>query len=238
MRLLSIVQVRMSSTRLPGKALLPLGNATALDQVIRRAAQFSVQVVVCTSAQPSDDAIEAHCDEQGVVCVRGSLDDVFDRFRQTLLDPRVEQTEWFARVTADCPLVSPRLAEHLMAATEGMDYVAVQYDKTPLGLAIELIRRETYMAIDADSLDDSEREHTTLRLYEEPGRYRCVRLAPPADLQHPEFRLTLDYEEDYKLLATLFEDNDVTATQAVERMRQESALAAINAHCSQKVVRE
>lgn len=227
----------MSSSRLPGKALLPLGNATALDQVIRRTAQFSSQVVVCTSVHGSDDAIEAHCDAQDVVCVRGSLDDVFDRYRKTLLDPRVERTEWFARVTADCPLVSPRLAEHLMGATEGMDYVAVQYDKTPLGLAIELIRRETYMAIDADTLDDSELEHTTLCLYEKPGQYRCVRLAPPADLQHPEFRLTLDYEEDYKLLTTLFEDNDISATQAVERMRQEPALAAINAHCSQKVVR-
>ena len=42
----SIIQARMSSKRLPGKVLLPLGNSTILNEVINRAKAFSKQVIV------------------------------------------------------------------------------------------------------------------------------------------------------------------------------------------------
>ena len=48
----SLIQARLSSSRLPGKSLLPLGGRTVLDHVIDRAAAFSAQVVVCTSTDP------------------------------------------------------------------------------------------------------------------------------------------------------------------------------------------
>ena len=54
----SIIQARMSSKRLPGKVLLPLGNSTILNEVINRAKAFSKQVIVCTSKDNSDDEIE------------------------------------------------------------------------------------------------------------------------------------------------------------------------------------
>ena len=65
------------------------------------------------------------------------------------------------------------------------------------------MRREPFEAIDPTTLDPSEKEHVTLRLYEQPGRYRCIEVEPPESLAAPEFRLTLDYEEDYQLLKHL-----------------------------------
>ena len=58
--IVSLIQARMSSSRLPGKVLLPLGDGVVLDQVIRRANGFSSDVIVCTSIDPSDDAIAEH----------------------------------------------------------------------------------------------------------------------------------------------------------------------------------
>ena len=69
--MITIIQARMSSSRLPGKVLLPMGDGLVLDQVIKRAAPFSDQVVVCTSTDPSDQPIEEFCEQRGVVCVRG-----------------------------------------------------------------------------------------------------------------------------------------------------------------------
>ena len=228
----------MTSSRLPGKVLLPLGARTVLDQVVRRAQHFSSQVVVCTSIDTEDDPIEEHCHRHGVLCVRGSLDNVFLRYKDALTHPDVVETTWFARVTADSPLVSPVLARALLAeAHEGLDYVSVQYDQTPLGVAVEWVRRSAFLSIDVDSLDTPEREHVTVRLYEDTARFRAARMPPPAALMGGEYRLTLDYPEDYQLLTTLFQDDDISAVDAVERLRTNAALAAINASCVQNTVR-
>jgi spore coat polysaccharide biosynthesis protein SpsF len=234
--IVSLIQARVSSSRLPGKILMKLGNSTVLDHVIHRAQEFSSQVVVCTSVDPSDDPIEAHCARQKVLCIRGSLEDVFSRFRLALLDPRVEATAWFARITGDCPLLSIPLAKALIACiSEHVDYVSVDHDTLPRGLAIELIRRSVFESIPPGSLDEPEREHVTLCLYEQPGRYRCHRAATPQALAHPDLRLTLDYREDYELLQRLFRDDEtVTAEQALERLLSEPRLRSINAGRLQK----
>ncbi len=235
----SLIQARLSSSRLPGKTLLPLGRKTVLDHVIDRAAAFSAQVVVCTSTDSSDDRIARHCAARGVTCVRGPLDDVFARFRLALADPRVLRTEWFARVTADCPLLGVSLAhESLAARGNDLDYVSVDPATLPRGLAIELVRRSAFEAIDAASLDGPEREHVTPRFYEQPGRYRCRVLSAPAALRRPDLRLTLDYPEDYVLLQRLFEEGDaLTAERAVLRLAGDAYLRTVNAGCEQRSVR-
>ncbi len=238
--LLTLIQARMSSSRLPGKGLLPLGDGLVLDQVVCRAAAFSSQVVVCTSTDPSDDPIRDHCQKIGTPCVRGELDDVFARFRTALLDPGVEETTWFARITADCPLISVPLARDVIDAAladPATDYACVHLGRTPRGLPIELVRRETFLTLDPASLDAPQREHVTPVFYENPERYRCVRIDPPVAMQHPELRLTLDYPEDYEVLQHLFEEPGVTAESAVARLLADPELYWINAHCEQRSVR-
>jgi len=229
----------MSSSRLPGKALLPLGGATVLDQVVRRAAAFSKQVVVCTSVDKTDDPIESHCREIGVHCVRGPLEDVFDRFRTTLAHPRVENTEWFARITGDCPLISVELAQRLLDARDkNLDYVCVPQTILPRGISIEVVRRPTFENIDHSRLDSAEKEHVTLHLYEKKGRYNCLWLDPPEAIRHPELRLTLDYAEDYALIKALFDrDPDLSAETAIAHLLSNPELIAINANCAQKGAR-
>ena len=236
---IALVQARLSSSRLPGKVLLPLGDGVVLDQVVARCRQFADQVVVCTSDDPSDDAIEQHCDRDGVLCVRGPLDDVFARFRGALADPRVAASDWFYRVTADCPLVSAELAQALAAnATDEDDYLGIDSATAPLGTAVELVRRSAFEAIDLDDLDGPEREHVTLRLHENPDRYRCRRIAAPASHGAPELRLTLDYRADYAVLRELFAAVvDIDAAGAIRYLRRRPDLASQNRDLEQKSAR-
>ena len=240
MPLVTLIQARMSSSRLPGKVLLPLGDGLVLDQVVRRCAAFSSQVVVCTSTDPSDDPIRDHCNKLGTPCVRGDLHDVFARFRTALFDGGVNVTEWFARVTADCPLISVPLARELLAAAlaePGLDYACVRLERAPRGLPIELVRREAFLGVEPASLDAPQREHVTPVFYENPHRYRCLRIDVPPQLRYPELRLTLDHPQDYQLLQRLFEDPDVSAESAVARMLADPELPWTNAHCEQRSVR-
>ena len=65
---LAVIQARMGSTRLPGKALFPLaGGVPALKCVIDRVLASRVErVVVATPAEPDDQAIFDACESWGV----------------------------------------------------------------------------------------------------------------------------------------------------------------------------
>ncbi|HTG53441.1 MAG TPA: hypothetical protein VL980_01280, partial [Gemmatimonadaceae bacterium] len=56
----TVIQARVASTRLPGKVLLPLGGMTVLERQLERvrAASLAGTVVVATTVDRADDAIE------------------------------------------------------------------------------------------------------------------------------------------------------------------------------------
>src|SRR5580693_457633 len=79
----AVIQARMSSSRLPGKVLMPIAGKPLLWHIVHRLGQCRTidSIAVATSTDPRDDAIAEFCGADGIVCVRGSLDNVLDRFR-------------------------------------------------------------------------------------------------------------------------------------------------------------
>ena len=61
LKVIAIVQARMSSSRLPGKVLMPLGGLPVIYHVTRRSERANLvdKVVVATSTLPDDDEIYA-----------------------------------------------------------------------------------------------------------------------------------------------------------------------------------
>ena len=82
MRILTILQARMSSTRLPGKVMKPiLGEPMMARQIerLRRARRIG-DLVVATSVE-AGDAVVADCAAcLGCLIFRGSLGDVLGRY--------------------------------------------------------------------------------------------------------------------------------------------------------------
>ena len=77
-----IIQARMGSSRLPGKTMMGLGDRPVLDWSVERAGLAGAidEVLVATCTGPEDDVIDEHCASLGVACVRGSAEDVLDRY--------------------------------------------------------------------------------------------------------------------------------------------------------------
>src|SRR5690606_2133783 len=103
----AIIQVRLGSERLPGKALLPLpfsGKTSLLEHVVTnaRAAKSLQQTIVATTTRSADDAIEAFCEAKAIPCLRGAADDVLGRFLQTA---RTYELDVIVRLTGDNPFV-------------------------------------------------------------------------------------------------------------------------------------
>ncbi|MEP6611302.1 MAG: acylneuraminate cytidylyltransferase, partial [Mucilaginibacter sp.] len=79
-----IIQARMSSSRLPGKVMLPVLGKSLLYRMIERLkmVRHNVQLVVATSHKGEDDVIEYESLKMGVACFRGDLNNLLDRHYQ------------------------------------------------------------------------------------------------------------------------------------------------------------
>ena len=205
MKTVLIVQARMTSTRLPGKVLLPLGGEPMLARLAERlrCVRRADATVIATTTNAADDPIAALCAPLGLACHRGSEHDVLSRYADAA---RAHGADVVVRVTSDCPLIDPALIDQAIVAHAegGSDYVSNMLPPTwPYGMAVEVFGADALAQAQAEATQDSEREHVTPFIYWHPERYRLRNLASPVDLSH--HRWTVDTPEDLDLVRRLFD---------------------------------
>jgi spore coat polysaccharide biosynthesis protein SpsF len=203
--ILGVLQARVASTRLPGKVLLPvLGEPMIVRQIERlRRAKTLDDIVVATSADPSDDALQEVCERVGVACFRGSLDDVLDRFYHAAFPYAPHHV---VRLTGDCPLLDPVIVDAVveMHLAGDFDYTSSALKPSfPDGLDVEALRFEVLDEVWRTAVLRSEREHVTLRIYRQPGRYRLGSFSNDTDLSF--MRWTVDEPEDLEMVRRVYE---------------------------------
>jgi glutamate-1-semialdehyde aminotransferase/spore coat polysaccharide biosynthesis protein SpsF (cytidylyltransferase family) len=160
---LAIVQARMSSTRLPGKVLADVRGRPMLWRVVSRLrrARLLDRVLVATSENPADSAIARFCEQEDVLCFRGSETDVLDRYYQAA---RAQCADVVVRITSDCPLIDPIVVDRVVRRfLEGrFDYVsnAIRYTY-PDGLDTEVFSFTALEQAWREATKRSEREHVT-----------------------------------------------------------------------------
>jgi spore coat polysaccharide biosynthesis protein SpsF len=236
MTTLGIIQARIGSTRLPGKVLRQLGGRTVLGRVVHAVRSSGVvdDLVVATTTEAVDDAVEAECAAIGVTCYRGSVDDVLGRFLDVV---ETHESDTVLRFTADSPLLDPQLiamAARVFAAA-GVDYLSTSLAHTlPRGLDVEVVRTPVLKAIDGLATDHH-RIHVTSYIYTHADDFDVVGLTLQPDLSN--LRLTLDTEDDWKLIEAIvdhFGDLPVDVRTLTDWLSGQPDLVLLNAHVEQK----
>jgi spore coat polysaccharide biosynthesis protein SpsF len=204
-RILGVLQARTSSSRLPGKVLLPiLGQPMILRQIERlKHARRMDMLVLATSIDPSDDALAEAVAASGIAVHRGPLDDVLARFigAAALFNP-----EWVVRLTGDCPLADSRLIDRLIDETLAAeaDYGSTALAPTfPDGLDAEIIRFNILRRIASEPRTTAEREHVTLAIHRNPQRFELHSITGSPDLS--ALRWTVDEPRDFAFVTAIYE---------------------------------
>lgn len=244
MRAVAIIQARMGSTRLPGKVLRVLGNATVLAHVVRRVQRASGidEVVIATTELPQDDAIVEAGLALGVSVFRGSEDDVLSRY---YLAAKRAGADVIVRITSDCPLLDADVLQAMVARFQAMhrsgtrvDYLSNTLARTfPRGLDVEVFTFAALERADREASNAAEREHVTPYICGNPGTFRIEQYENAVDASW--YRWTLDTEDDWQLLQRIFarlggQRDGFTTREVLELLAQEPGLAAINAHVARK----
>jgi spore coat polysaccharide biosynthesis protein SpsF len=242
MNIVTIIQARMGSTRLPGKVLMGLGRETVLARVVgrlRRAAQVN-EIVVGTTNLAADDAIVRECHRLEVSTFRGSENDVLDRYYRAAQSAGAEAV---VRITSDCPVIDPQLMDETIQLFQRQcaDYASNVFPRTyPRGLDTEVFTRDALERAWHDAREPYEREHVTPYFYQHPELFRLVSLRGQID--HSSYRWTLDTVEDLELLRTIYARfegrDDFSWGEVIQLMEREPELAELNARVVQKVLQE
>lgn len=199
-----VIQSRLSSSRLPGKALLRLGGMPLIELVARRAARTGYEVVVATSREPYDDRIADHLNRVGVPVLRGDLDDVLGRFAAATAD--LADDDLVVRLTGDNPLMDADVIAELLAAAAGSGhaYGRVDIDVVPEGLGCEVFTAGDLRRAAAEATAPYDREHVTPWLRRTLGELLFAPAANPGD--PVAYRATVDCLHDYDRVSRLFDE--------------------------------
>ena len=204
--ILAILQARTTSTRLPGKVLLPLAGAPSMQRQIERIGRSELidRLVVATSTDPSDDPVADLAATLRLDVHRGSLANVQQRFIGAL---DAFPADHVVRLTADCPLADPLVIDatiaHVLAA--GVDYGSntPPHRTFPKGLDVEVMTAAALRDAAARASSEEERQHVTWALHQRPDLYRQAFLSQAAE--EGEVRWTVDRPDDYQFMMAVYD---------------------------------
>ena len=237
----AIIQARMSSTRLPGKVLESLGDSHVLGWVVRAARQANTvdHVVVATSTDATDNSVQEAAEELGVLVVRGPLDDVLSRFMKVIT---VRPSDVVVRLTADCPLLDPKVIDQcvgLLEADNEVDLATNCLIRTyPRGLDVEVLRRAALERADREA-SGYHRVHVTSWISENTDRFRCAGIVGTLNAQ--DLRVTVDTPADLEVVRRCVDALGSGAQDAatlVGWLRANQDVVSLNAHIKQKATDE
>ena len=209
-RIVTVVQARTGSTRLPNKVMRPLAGASLLVRMVERvqAAELAGTVVVATTTDPADNPIEALWRDADLPCFRGDPLDLLDRHYQCAL---AYGATTVLKIPSDCPLIDPQIIDRVIAFyldhPGHYDFVSNLHPATyPDGNDVEVMTMAALETAWREATRPLEREHTTPYLWENPDRFRIGNVAWEAGLDYStSHRWTIDYEEDYQFIRAVYD---------------------------------
>ena len=221
--ILAILQARLSSARLPGKVLKPvLGKPMLLHQIERlQHSKMIDKLVVATSVDGSDDAIEQMCFDNKIEVFRGDLNNVLDRFYQCA---KLYSPKYIVRLTGDCPLTDWKTIDRVIqnCLEGGFDYIKTS-EKFPDGLDVGIMTASALKIAWKNAKMPSEMEHVTQYIGKNPNQFKNGEYDCDQDLSH--HRWTVDEPEDFILVKNiykaLYQKNPLFLTNDILNLLQE-----------------
>jgi spore coat polysaccharide biosynthesis protein SpsF len=211
LKIITVIQARTGSSRLPNKIFLPLADKPLLFRMYERvvASKFNGTIVIATTTDKSDDKVEEFCKEYKLNCFRGHQTDLLDRHYQAakLLNANV-----VIKIPSDCPLIDPnvmdKVLQYYLDNSDKYDFVSNLHPATyPDGNDVEIMSFDALKNAWENAKLEIEREHTTPYLWENPDKFRIGNVVWETSLDYSmSHRFTIDYEKDYNFIKQVYDE--------------------------------
>lgn len=215
-----IIQARTGSTRLPQKMIKPFfGEKTVLDILLERlksiGKEYVADIILASSNNSNDDAIEKIGNTHNVKVFRGSENDVLKRFIDAAEKYNVDK---IIRVCADNVFLDVTALAQLAAILDKNEYDYISYQTrsgkpsilTHYGFLAEGVKLSALRHVAMHTQDAEFHEHVTNRIHSAQNLYKVkllpIELVIPGLEAHHDLRLTLDTQEDFEVQQHIYAD--------------------------------
>ena len=217
MKLGQIIFSRFDSNRLPGKALIDIGDKPLLGHVIERAKKVSKEnlIVVATSDMETDDPIAEYAQNQNIALFRGSTNNVLLR--------AFECAEYyginiFSRICGDRPFFDYELIERFFDIQQKTNADLVtncQIKSCPGGLATEVVTTTSISRIINLVHNESDKEHMTQFFYNNAEQFNIVNVNQMFE-DYSNLNISVDNFDDLERARWIYKNLDKTANGNTE----------------------
>ena len=196
-KIATIIACRLKSSRLPKKAILPIGKISSIEMCIKNALNFENidYTILATSDNEQDAELENYTYSDEVIFHTGDPDDVIRRYLDIVEKLDIDV---IVRCTGDCPYISKEITELLLEShfKEGADYTASV--GAAVGTYTEIINRSALEKVNRFFPNADYSEYMTWYFQNNPEHFK-VNIVEVPNKWCRDYRLTLDYQEDLDL---------------------------------------
>jgi len=213
-----IIQARMSSTRLPGKSMMPLADKPLVYRMVERLKNCKKidELVIATSDQPEDQVLVELAKELQVSYFQGNLLDVRDRY---LKAAEKFQANFIIRIPADNPMpdsneIDKLIEFHLEHNPSGFSSNLAQVDNSGYldGIGAEIFSTKLLQESLARSSSETVKEHVHRNFFDYSTQTPvdaswCPIASPkaPAELRRPDIILDVNTMDDYTKIKRIYD---------------------------------
>lgn len=198
MKIGAIILSRLSSSRLPGKALLKVDGQPLIQYVINlcKHTEGISNIVLATSIEKSDDPLVGYAEENGLDYYRGELDNVALRFLLTMKEYGFDAA---LRVNGDSPLNAPALLEQGIGLYKKHNYdlvTNVQKRTFPYGMSVEVVGVDAMSLAYSMMSEKSHFEHVTQFFYQNEDYFKIYNIESGRE-DYQNVRMAVDTIDDF-----------------------------------------
>lgn len=241
MKIVAIIQARMSSTRFPGKVLMPLAGKPVIWHIAYRLRKCKMidTIALAITTNASDDPLEEFALKEGIEVIRGSEDNVLERYYITAKELNADIV---VRVTGDAPLIDPDCIDYLInyLIENKVDYVTGDPSIPSIHEGFSPL---TFNALKKLFIEKSDnpvaKEHVTGYFNMNPDFVSYAYILPLPEHQFSGARMSVDTPSDLRFLEEIYKRLGVLAgeaniTDVVKLLQKNPDLLHINSHVYQK----
>ena len=215
MKILTIVSARTKSKRLPNKALLEFCGSPMILFLLKRMnlCTKSSGLILYTTTNKEDDILENISFDNGFVCFRGHEE---QHIKGKLDAAKSIGADTIVRVTGDNPFTCPYLTDILISRFKhgDLDYIRFgdlsalpkpsKHYSIPEGVSAEVFSVEALEKVYDMCTDMVVCGDRLAYMFQEVEGLRTKVLSSTEKLNRPQYRLTVDYMEDYQTIRSIY----------------------------------
>ena len=230
-----LITARLKSTRLPNKLILKIKGKEIIRHMIDRlkVSKSLSNIIICTSDNAQDKPLVKIAKEEGIDYFLGDEEDVILRLYNAAKEFKLD---YVLNITADCPLVSIEyidiiVKKYMESNADFIRCLDLPHGFFSYGLKIDAMRKVC-------EIKKSKETEVWGRYFTDTVLFNVVDLDIPKKYIRKDYRLTLDYPDDFEFFKKIFEyfDKDTYRTpisEIIKYLDRNPQVVEINKDCEE-----